>query len=205
MYILAPNQIAEIYPYSIGNLRRDNPNVSFPRNPSDALLASYNVFPVVPLAPPDYDPITQNLNQATPTLVDGQWLQTWQVTDASAEEIAERQEAADMAKTFMVNGSYRSGVTAVPDFNIDCLEGNYFTKTIDGSSTFTVSNIPANSVYAFTLKLNYLSGTVTWFSDVKWPGGSAPPLVPNYVNVLSFMTDDNGASWYGAAITNYTN
>jgi hypothetical protein len=94
MYILAPNQIAEIYPYSIGNLRRDNPNVSFPRNPSDALLASYNVFPVVPLAPPDYDPITQNLSQTTPTLVNGQWLQTWQVTDASAEEIFERQRAA---------------------------------------------------------------------------------------------------------------
>ena len=105
--------------------------------------------------------------------------------------------------TIMVNGSYRSGVTAVPDLNIDCLEGNYFTKTIDGSSTFTVSNIPADGVYAFTLRLTYLSGTITWFSNVKWPGGSAPPLVPNYVNVLSFMTDDNGACWYGAAITNY--
>ena len=93
-YILAPNQIAEIFPYSIGDLRRDNPNVSFPRNPSDPLLASYNVFPVVPLAPPDYDPITQNLSQTTPTLVNGQWLQTWQVTDVSAEEIFERQRAA---------------------------------------------------------------------------------------------------------------
>jgi hypothetical protein len=93
-YILAPNQIAEIYPYSIGNLRRDNPNVSFPRNPSEELLASYDVFPVVTQAPPEHDPVTQNLNQATPTLVDGQWLQTWEVTDASAEEIFERQRAA---------------------------------------------------------------------------------------------------------------
>jgi hypothetical protein len=94
MYILAPNQIAEIFPYSIGNLRRDNPNVSFPRNPSDALLASYDVFPVIAQEPPEHDPATQNLNQATPTLVDGQWLQTWQITDASAEEITERQRAA---------------------------------------------------------------------------------------------------------------
>jgi hypothetical protein len=94
MYILAPNQIAEIFPYSIGNLRRDNPNVSFPRNPSEELLASYDVFPVVTQAPPEHDPATQNLIQATPTLVDGQWLQTWQVTDASAEDITERQRAA---------------------------------------------------------------------------------------------------------------
>jgi len=114
MYILAPNQIAEIFPYSIGYLRRDNPNVSFPRNPSDALLASYDVFPVVTQAPPEHDPATQNLNQATPTLVDGQWLQTWQVTDASAEEIAERQRAAadylafwDALMTSSVYGSIR--------------------------------------------------------------------------------------------------
>jgi hypothetical protein len=94
MYILAPNQIAEIFPYSIGNLRRDNPNVSFPRNPSDALLASYNVFPVVEQSPPEYNPANQNLNQLNPTLVNGQWLQAWEVTDASAEEITERQRAA---------------------------------------------------------------------------------------------------------------
>jgi hypothetical protein len=90
MYVLAPNQTAEIFPYSIGALRRDNPNTSFPRNPSDAVLADWNVFPVVEQSPPEYNPANQNLNQLNPTLVDGQWLQTWQVTAASAEEIAER-------------------------------------------------------------------------------------------------------------------
>jgi hypothetical protein len=90
MYILAPNQTVEIFPYSIGDLRRDNPNTSFPRNPSDAVLADWNVFPVVEQLPPEYNPVNQNLNQLNPTLVDGQWLQTWAVTPASAEEIAER-------------------------------------------------------------------------------------------------------------------
>jgi hypothetical protein len=90
MYILAPNQTVEIYPYSIGDLRRDNPNTSFPRNPSDAVLADWNVFPVVEQSPPEYNPANQNLNQLNPTLVDGEWLQTWQVTAASAEEITER-------------------------------------------------------------------------------------------------------------------
>ena len=90
MYVLAPNQTAEIFPYSIGDLRRDNPNTSYPRNPSDAVLADWNVFPVVEQSPPEYNPANQNLNQLNPTLVDGEWLQTWQVTAASAEEIAER-------------------------------------------------------------------------------------------------------------------
>jgi hypothetical protein len=90
MYVFAPNQTVETFPYSIGALRRDNPNTSFPRNPSDAVLADWNVFPVVEQSPPEYNPANQNLNQLNPTLVDGEWLQTWQVTAASAEEIAER-------------------------------------------------------------------------------------------------------------------
>jgi hypothetical protein len=90
MYVLAPNQTVEIFPYSIGDLRRDNPNTSYPRNPSDAVLADWNVFPVVEQSPPEYNPANQSLNQLNPTLVDGEWLQTWQVTAASAEEIAER-------------------------------------------------------------------------------------------------------------------
>jgi hypothetical protein len=120
MYILAPNQIAEIFPYSIGNLRRDNPNVSFPRNPSDAALADWNVFPVAEQSPPEYNPANQNLNQATPTLVDGQWLQTWQVTDASAEEIAERLEQKEVEVRRQRNGLLSAcDWTQLPDSPVD--------------------------------------------------------------------------------------
>ena len=45
MYVKANNGVAEIYPYSIGLLRKDNPNTSFPKNPSDELLAEWGVFP----------------------------------------------------------------------------------------------------------------------------------------------------------------
>jgi len=95
MYLLAPNQTVEIFPYSIGALRRDNPNTSFPANPSDKTLADWNVFPVVEQSPPEYNPANQNLNQLNPTLVDGEWLQTWQVAAASADEIIERTAAKE--------------------------------------------------------------------------------------------------------------
>lgn len=90
MYVLAPNQTVETFPYSIGALRRDNPNTSFPRNPSDTVLASWNVFPVVDRPAPPFDPATENCNQVYPTLENGEWIMTWQVTPASAEEIAQR-------------------------------------------------------------------------------------------------------------------
>ena len=95
MYVLAPNQTVEIYPYSIGDLRRDNPNTSYPRNPSDAVLASWNVFPVTDEPTPAYNPATQNCNQVNPTLIDGKWVMTWAVTPATPEQITERTSAKE--------------------------------------------------------------------------------------------------------------
>jgi hypothetical protein len=93
MYVLAPNQTVEIYPYSIGDLRRDNPNTSFPRNPTDAVLAEWSVFPVTSQEPPNFNPATENLSQVDPTLTDGEWMQTWDVTDATPAQIVERTES----------------------------------------------------------------------------------------------------------------
>lgn len=95
MYVLAPNQTVEIFPYSIGDLRRDNPNTSYPRNPSDAVLADWNVFPVTDKPTPAYNPATQNCNQVNPTLIDDQWEMTWAVTPATPEQIAERLNAKE--------------------------------------------------------------------------------------------------------------
>jgi hypothetical protein len=95
MYVLAPNQTVEIFPYSIGALRRDNPNTSYPRNPSDAVLASWNVFPVTDKPAPDYNPATQNCNQVNPTLKAGKWEMTWAVTPATPEEISQRTSAKE--------------------------------------------------------------------------------------------------------------
>jgi hypothetical protein len=96
MYVLAPNQTVEIFPYLISDLRRDNPGTSFPAVPSEQTLAEWNVFPVADKPAPSYDAITQNCNQLNPTLVDGEWTIEWQVTSATAEQINERiRSAAD--------------------------------------------------------------------------------------------------------------
>jgi hypothetical protein len=88
MYILAINGTVE--KYSIGQLRKDNPQVSFPKNPTDSLLASYSVYPVTRTDRPEYDSITQNLTEATPESIEGVWVQTWLVTEATPEEVTQR-------------------------------------------------------------------------------------------------------------------
>ena len=95
MYVLAPNQTVETYPYSIDALRRDNPNTSFPANPTKQTLAEWNVFPVTDNPAPDYNPDTQNCNQVNPTLKDGEWVMTWVVTPATPEQIAGRTAAKE--------------------------------------------------------------------------------------------------------------
>lgn len=103
----------------------------------------------------------------------------------------------------IVNGGQHANVSAVPELNIDCSLGNYFTKTIAGDSTFTVSNVPSNSAYSFTLELTHTSGAITWFNGVVWPGNTAPTLTTGTVHLFMFLTDDGGTTWRAAALANY--
>ena len=82
------------YPYSFWQLRKDNPDVSFPRDPSDERLADFGMIALATGTPPAHDPITQNIVEGTPALVVGVWTQVWNVVAASAEEIAARQQNA---------------------------------------------------------------------------------------------------------------
>jgi len=91
MYVLtSPENTVLAYPYSYVQLCRDNPGTSFPAVMPDERLAEWFVFPVVPTSQPSVD-YTQNLTMGEPVLADGVWTQTWIVTPASPEEIAERE------------------------------------------------------------------------------------------------------------------
>jgi hypothetical protein len=83
--------------------------------------------------------------------------------------------------------------------NIDLSLGNYFTKTISGTTTFTASNVPASGTSAsFILDLtNGGSATVNWITNTKWAGGTAPTLTAVGRDVLGFFTYDAGTIWNG--------
>ena len=80
----------DTYPYSVGQLRRDNPNTSFPKRIPDGMLESYGVMPVAYTDMPSIDERTQKTEQeAQPTLVGGNWTIGWTTSSKTAEEIAE--------------------------------------------------------------------------------------------------------------------
>lgn len=104
-----------------------------------------------------------------------------------------------------VSGSIRQSIVSVAALDIDCSAGNFFTKTINGSSTFTFSNVPSSRAFMFTLELTHTSGTVTWPASVKWPNDTAPTLTTGKTHIFTFVTDDGGSRWRGASQINYVN
>jgi hypothetical protein len=123
---------------------------------------------------------------------------------ATTSTLAVGQASAAANTDFDLAGTYAQVVVAIGALSIDCSTGNYFTKTISSNSTFTVSNVPASRAYAFTLELTHTSGTVTWFSGVEWPGGTAPTLTTGKTHLFMFVTDDGGTRWRAASLINYT-
>ena len=86
--------------------------------------------------------------------------------------------------------------------DIDITAGNVVTATVDTSTnTFTFSNPSATGVScSFTLILtNGGSQTVVWPASVDWAAATAPTLTTSGVDVLTFMTVDEGTIWYGFA------
>lgn len=98
----------------------------------------------------------------------------------------------------------KQGIVAMAALDVDCSAGNYFTKTINGASTFTFSNAPSSRAYSFTLELTVTSGAATWPAEVQWPGGTAPTLGTGKTSLLMFVTDDAGTRWRGASLVDYT-
>jgi len=77
-------------PYTITKLRKDNPQVSFPKAIPEATLAEYGVFLVARGERPDYDPETQSVSGGAITEVDGVWTQEWVVSSLDESVVAEQ-------------------------------------------------------------------------------------------------------------------
>ncbi len=88
MYALITNGIATKYPYTVGDLRRDNPQVSFPKIISAETLTAYGMVEVQMQDTPEFNVATQRVqNSFMPVLVDGVWTVTKAIVDKNADQI----------------------------------------------------------------------------------------------------------------------
>ena len=102
MYLLNQNGVIT-YPYSVSQFRLDHPQVSLPQSPTTEQLTEVGLFLVTPSAKPvvDYRFV---VTEVTPVQVDGEWTQTWEVSDATPEQQA---AALEVLKKGIVDATQR--------------------------------------------------------------------------------------------------
>ena len=127
--------------------------------------------------------------------------------DTTKNDVANTFTAAQTLNAGLtVDGPYKQTAEVVSALDIDLSTGNYFTKTINGNSTFTFSNPAASGTAStFTLELTHTSGTVTWPASVNFPADTAPTLTAGKTHLVMFVTDDGGTRYRGAALADYVN
>ena len=79
-----------IYPYTLDDLKRENSNVSFPISITNDILENFDVYPVQSVSVDD--DYTKNIVEGTPIFSGSVYIQTWNITDATEEEINTKKE-----------------------------------------------------------------------------------------------------------------
>jgi hypothetical protein len=82
-------------------------NVSFPSKMSEQAIASVGLLPLTSEPKPEVD-YTKNVTEGTPILVDGNWKQVWIVTEATPQEIAEREDQKAAENEQLRSEAYRN-------------------------------------------------------------------------------------------------
>jgi hypothetical protein len=80
------------YPYTMDNLKTDNPNVSFPKNLTSDILSDFFVYNVEVVSVDIDADYQHNYSEGTPIQSGSIYVQNWIITDATSNEIEQRKE-----------------------------------------------------------------------------------------------------------------
>lgn len=90
------NQVVK-YPYEFADLQQDNPYTNFGSGTLEELflnteenLAGATLVEVTQLPQPQYDSITQNIEETAPALVNSRWQTNWSIVDVTPEVAEQR-------------------------------------------------------------------------------------------------------------------
>jgi hypothetical protein len=138
------------WPYSLGQLRQDEPSYSFSANPSKAEFAYFDVYyfedVVTLLQPPGFDPETHWLQQRPPIEVNGVLTQQWALIAYTDEELEARYKAAhpprwvDFTNAVLANPAVAALYDAAPSLLCHGLTGGLL-QTVNASDSRTFVNV----------------------------------------------------------------
>ena len=129
MYAKLNNGQLQKYPYTMGMLRKDHSNVSFPKNISDQDLARFSVVRVASTPRPEFDH-TKDFS-VTAEQAGGSWVEKWVATDVSAEGVAQR--TADQANNVRAGRNQKISDcdwTQLPDAPVDSAVWSVYRQSL---------------------------------------------------------------------------
>jgi hypothetical protein len=97
--------------YTIAQLRRDNPQTSFPKEVTKEILSLYNVYSLKQTRVPEIDSKTHRIIKDV-RLLNGEWTQVWQIS-----EIDQKQAESNVR-------AYRDNLLAMTDWVVIRAYGN---------------------------------------------------------------------------------
>ena len=176
------------YPYTLDELYAANPNTSFPENPTLDFLATYDVYEVVPVAPPSYNPATQVLEELVPTWNGSIWQQTWAVITASpAQQLAYKEQFIDDAKantmqyldTFASTRDYQNsdrccGYKGSSNSQLDA-DATYMRSARDSVITSAYSTLA--QIKSGAIPVPTMSAFMATLPALSWPNPETMPAV----------------------------
>lgn len=87
-YILTPPGEAEVYPYTLTDLKRDNREVSFPSDMTNFDASDWYCYPVQDTPPPEAPGMVAV--RIMPVQIDGVWYEQWELEPYTQEQIDEQ-------------------------------------------------------------------------------------------------------------------
>lgn len=124
-----------VYPVYMNRVRKENPNVSFPPNPTPEQVAEFGYAVVHPTDRPQGDVVTEG----QPTLTEGKYLQTWDVREFTAHEREVRLHELKDQLYREVNSKRQD--TLIEGFNFETEEGQVIAVKLGESDQLVLSQL----------------------------------------------------------------
>jgi hypothetical protein len=89
MFVKIKNSQVDVFPYTTRDLKRANPNTSFPNEISEETMALFDMYPVTTAEVPSYNKDTQMLTKSNPEMINNKWVLNWIINEKTPKQLAE--------------------------------------------------------------------------------------------------------------------
>jgi Phage tail assembly chaperone protein len=147
IYAKIENGVITKYPYTVDDLRADNPNYSFPADIGYGFFIELGAVRVFETPRPDLD-YRYLVIESTPELVGNDWKQTWHIAERSVDEIAIIIESKWKAVRNRRNDMLAAcDWTQLPDSPLDNVQRNAWADYRQALRDITTQTDPFNVIF----------------------------------------------------------